>query len=86
MAALGLHCCAWAFFSGSEWGLPFIVVGKLLIVLLSLAMEHCSRHLGSVGGACGFWGVQASEAAACKLDSWGSRALQHRPSSCEACA
>ena len=40
LAALGLCCCAWAFSSCSEWGLLFIVVRGLLIVVVSLVVEH----------------------------------------------
>ena len=49
LAALGLHCCAWAFSSCGEQGLLFVAVHRLLI---------------AVGGfsCCGAWalGVQAS--------------------------
>ena len=38
-AALGL-CFAWAFSSCSEWGLLFIVLCRLLIVVASLAVVH----------------------------------------------
>ena len=40
LAVLGLHCFAWAFSSFKEWGLLFIVVCKLLIVVPSLVAEH----------------------------------------------
>ena len=40
MAALGLHCCAWAFSSCGERGLLFFVVLGLLIVVASLVAEH----------------------------------------------
>ena len=40
LAALGLHCCVWAFSSCSEWGLLFVVVHGLLIVVASLVAEH----------------------------------------------
>ena len=40
MAALGLCCCAWAFSSCGEWGLLFVAVHVLLIVVASLAAEH----------------------------------------------
>ena len=40
MAALGLHCCARAFSSCSEWGLLFVVVRGLLIAVASLVAEH----------------------------------------------
>ena len=35
LAALGLHCCAWAFSSCSERGLLFIAVRGLLIAVAS---------------------------------------------------
>ena len=40
LAASGLHCCAWAFCSCDEWGLLFVVVRRLLIVVASLVAEH----------------------------------------------
>ena len=40
MAALGLHCCAWAFSSCGEQGLLFIAVHGLLIAAASLVAEH----------------------------------------------
>ena len=40
MAALGLRCCVQAFSSCGEWGLLFIVVCDLLIVVASLVAEH----------------------------------------------
>ena len=40
MAALGLHCCARAFSSCGKWGLLFIAVRGLLIVVASLVAEH----------------------------------------------
>ena len=40
LAALGLCCCARAFSSCSEWGLLFIAVHGLLIVVASLVAEH----------------------------------------------
>ena len=40
LAVLGLHCCAWAFSSCSEWGLLFIAVCSLLILVASLVVEH----------------------------------------------
>ena len=40
LAALGFCCCAWAFSSCGEWGLLFVVVHGLLIVLASLVAEH----------------------------------------------
>ena len=40
LAALGLHCCAWAFSSRGERRLLFIVVCGLLIAVASLVAEH----------------------------------------------
>ena len=40
LAALGLRCCAWASSSCREWGLLFVAVRGLLIVLASLVAEH----------------------------------------------
>ena len=40
MAALGLHCCMWAFSSCGEWGLLFVVVRGLLIAAASPVAEH----------------------------------------------
>ena len=40
MAALGLCCFLRAFSSCSEWGLLFIAVRQLLIVVASLVAEH----------------------------------------------
>ena len=37
---VGLYCCAWAFSSGSEWGLLFVVVHGFLIMVASLGVEH----------------------------------------------
>ena len=39
MAALGLRCCAQAFFSCVEWGLLFVAVRGLLLVVASLVAE-----------------------------------------------
>ena len=40
LAALGLHCSAWAFSSWGEWGLLFVVVRGLLLAVVSLVAEH----------------------------------------------
>ena len=40
LAALGLRCCARAFSSCGEWGLLFVAVHGLLIVVASLVAEH----------------------------------------------
>ena len=39
-AALGLRCCMQAFSSCSEQGLLFVAVHRLLIVVVSLVVEH----------------------------------------------
>ena len=40
LAVLGLPCCAQAFSSCREWGLFFVAVRGLLIVVASLVAEH----------------------------------------------
>ena len=40
LAVLGLRCCTRAFSSCGEWGLPFVAVSGLLIMVASLAAEH----------------------------------------------
>ena len=40
LAVLGLRCCARAFSSCSKWGLLFIAVHGLLIVVASFVVEH----------------------------------------------
>ena len=40
MAVLGLRCCTRAFSSCSEWGLLFVAVHELLIVVASLVAKH----------------------------------------------
>jgi len=60
--ALGLHCCAWAFSSCGEQGLPFVGVCGLLTVVASLVRE---QPLGA-------W---ASVVAAHRLSSCGAQAL-----------
>ena len=40
LAALGLCCCARAFSSCGKWGLLFVVVRGLLIVVASLVAER----------------------------------------------
>ena len=70
MDALGLCCCTRAFFSCSKWGLLFVVVRGLLVVVVSLCFG--ARALG----------VRASVVVARGLSSCGSWALEHRLSSC----
>ena len=60
MAALGLHCCAWAFSSCGEQGLLFVEVRRLLIAVASLVAEH------------GLQGARASVVVALGLSSCGS--------------
>ena len=40
LAALGLHCCTWAFSSCGEWGQLFGAVCGLLIALASLVVAR----------------------------------------------
>ena len=40
LAVMGLRCCMEAFSSFGEWGLLFLVVCRLLIVVASLVAEH----------------------------------------------
>ena len=40
MAVLSLHCCAQAFSSCGEWGLLFVAVCGLLIVVAFLVAEY----------------------------------------------
>ena len=40
LAALGLHCCARAFFSCGLWGLLLVAVRGLLIAVTSLVAKH----------------------------------------------
>ena len=69
---LGLHCCAWAFFSCSERGLLFAAVRMLLI---------------AVASRCRAWavGAQASVVVAHGLQSAGSAVVAHRLSCSAAC-
>ena len=40
LVALGLRCCAQAFSICCEWGLLFVTVRRLLVVVASLVVEH----------------------------------------------
>ena len=40
LAALGLHCCVWAFSSCDEQGLLFVAVCRFLFAVASLVAEH----------------------------------------------
>ena len=40
LAVLGLRCCAWASSSFGGPGLLFLVVHELIIVVVSLGVEH----------------------------------------------
>ena len=71
LAALGLHCCAWAF-SNCSRGATFHC---------SAWASHCGGF--SYCGAQAL-GTQASVVVASGLSSCGSRALEHRLSSCGA--
>ena len=71
LAVLGLCCCAQAFSSQGERGLLFVTVSGLLI---EVASGCGARALGA----------RVSVAAALGLSSCGSRALEHKLSSCGA--
>ena len=72
LVSLGLHCCARAFSNCSEQG---------LLSSYSVQASHCSGF-----SCCSAWapGSQASVAVAYGLSGCGSRALEHRLSSCGA--
>ena len=70
LSVLGLCCCARAFSSCSERGLLFVAVRRLLIVVASLVEEHRLQ-------ACGLQQLWHAGFSSC-----GSRALEHRLSSC----
>ena len=46
LAALGLHCCAWALSSCGKQGLLFFAVCGLLVVVASLVAEYGLQALG----------------------------------------
>ena len=46
LAALRLHCCAWAFSGYGERGLLFVAVCWLLTLMASLVESTGSRHTG----------------------------------------
>ena len=71
LAALGLHCCMWAFSSCCELGLLFVALRGFLIAVASPVAEH--RHQ-----------VGASVVMAHGLSRCGSWPLEHRLSSCGA--
>ena len=71
LAALGLHCRAWAFSSCGEQGLLFIEVRGPLSVVAS----RCGAQAV---------GTQSSVVVARGLSSCGSQALERRLSSCGA--
>ena len=56
LAAVGLHCCAWAFSSCGERGLFFFIVCRLLLIMPSLLQSTSSRHSGFSG--CGPWALE----------------------------
>ena len=72
LATFGLGCCTWASPSCSEQGLLFVAVRRLLIAVASLC--------------CGVQalGTRTSVVVARGLSICGSRALEHRLSSCGA--
>ena len=71
LSALGLHCCAWAFYSCGEWGPLFAAVHGLLTAVASLVAE---RRLSSCGahGLVAPWHVGSSQ----------TRARTHVPRIC----
>ena len=85
MAALGLHCCMWAFSSCGEHGLLFVVGHGLLIAVASLVAEHRLQvrrlqqlwHAGSVVVACGL--QSAGLVAPQPVGSSGTRGQTHVP-------
>ena len=66
LAALGLHCSAWAFSSCGKRGLLFVAVRGLLIAVASLVAEHGLQ-------ACRFSSC-SSRALECRLSSCDARA------------
>ena len=67
LAALGLRCCAQAFSSCSEWGLLFIAVCGLLIVVASRCGALALGTQASVVAAHRPWSAQASVVVVCGL-------------------
>ena len=53
LAVLGLRCCAQAFFSCGEWGLLFVAVRGILIVVASRCGARALGAQASVVVACG---------------------------------
>ena len=47
LAALGFHCCAWAFSSCSERGLLFVAVHGLLTAVASIVAEQGLSNCGT---------------------------------------
>ena len=80
LAALGLHCCARAFSSCGNWGLLFVAVHGLLIVVASLATEHGLQ----VHGLQQLWHLD-SVVVARGLQSTGSVVVAHGLSCSIAC-
>ena len=74
LAALGLHCCAWAF--------P-LVAASAGYSCCGARASHCGGFSCCGARALGLW---ASVVVACGLSSCGSRALERRLSSCGAWA
>ena len=46
LTVVGLCCCAWVFSSCSGWGLLFVVVPGLFIVVMSLVAKHRPQEQG----------------------------------------
>ena len=65
LAALGLHCCTWAFSSCSEWGGVTLCCGA--------QASHCGGF-----SCCGAWalGMRTSVVVACGVSSCSSQALE----------
>ena len=73
LAALGHHCCVWAFSSCGEWGLLFVAVRRFLIVVASLVAEHrlqahVLRQLWHAGSVVVAHGLSCSTACGIFLD------------------
>ena len=80
LAALGLHCCVWAFSSCGEWGLLVAAVRGLLLAVASLVAE-----LGlQAHGLQQLW-LTGSVVVARGLQSAGSVVVAHRLSCSTAC-
>ena len=69
LAALGLHCCVWAFSSCGKQELLFVAVHGLLLAVASVVMEHGLMGSRCAGfSSCGSWDLEH------RLSSCGARA------------